>query len=65
MSVIIDGMDQAKTNLPHFTTVRKCGHGLWRLRYDVRVNLYSFVPHVHIQFDVESICVSSYVSECL
>jgi len=37
MSVIIDGMDQAKTNLPHFTTVRKCGHGLWRLRYDVRV----------------------------
>jgi len=37
ISVIIDGMDQAKTNLPHFTTVRKCGHGLWRLRYDVRV----------------------------
>ena len=32
MSVIIDGMDQAKTNLPHLTRERKCGHGLWRLR---------------------------------
>ena len=34
MSVIIDGMDQAKTNIPHFTRERKCGQGLWRLRYD-------------------------------
>lgn len=32
MSVIIDGMDQAKTNLPHFLRERKCGHGLWKMR---------------------------------
>ena len=34
MSVIIDGMDQAKTNIPHFTRERKCRQGLWRLRND-------------------------------
>ena len=34
MSIIIDGMDQSKTNLPHFTRERKSGVSLWRLRYN-------------------------------
>ena len=32
LSVIIDGMDQNKTNLPHFTRERKSSSTLWRLR---------------------------------
>lgn len=32
LSIIIDGMDQSKTNLPHLIRERKSGSNLWRLR---------------------------------
>ena len=32
MSIIIDGMDQSKTNLPHLARERKSGSALWKLR---------------------------------
>ena len=32
MSIIIDGMDQSKTNLPHLVRQRKSGCNLWKLR---------------------------------
>ena len=47
MSVIIDGMDQAKTNLPHFSRERKCGHGLWKMRY---VNVTIFFVASNLKF---------------
>ena len=40
MSIIIDGMDQSKTNLPHFVRERKCRAGLWRLRYTLLYKHY-------------------------
>ena len=33
LSIIIDGMDQSKTNLPHILHERKSGSNLWRLRF--------------------------------
>ena len=41
LSLIIDGMDQSKTNLPHFTRERKSASSLWRLRLVNRFNLYN------------------------
>ena len=35
MTVIIDGMDQAKTNLPYSRIISKSTSGLWRLRTHV------------------------------
>ena len=35
LSIIIDGMDQNKTNLPHILRERKSGSNLWRLRFVV------------------------------
>ena len=32
MTMIVDGMDQAKTNLPNTTTISKSTSSLWRLR---------------------------------
>ena len=32
MTIIIDGMDQAKTNLPNTKVIAKSTSGLWRLR---------------------------------
>ena len=32
ISIIVDGMDQSKTNLPHLIRERKSGSNLWRLR---------------------------------
>ena len=35
MTVIIDGMDQAKTNIPNTRVIAKSTSGLWRLRTHV------------------------------
>ena len=41
ISIIIDGMDQSKTNLPHFARERKSGASLWHLRYVMRMQMYN------------------------
>ena len=32
MTIIVDGMDQQKTNFPNTTTISKSASNLWRLR---------------------------------
>jgi hypothetical protein len=41
MSIIIDGMDQAKTTLPHFVHASKFTSTMWRLR----VHLVGVIVH--------------------
>ena len=41
MSLIVDGMDQNKTNLPHFVRLSKSAAGLWVLR----THITGFIQH--------------------
>ena len=38
LSMIVDGMDQAKTNLPHFVEMSKTVGSMWRLKVHVTGN---------------------------
>ena len=50
-TVIIDGMDQAKTNLPHTRKLSKSTSGLWRLRTHVTGSLFhTQSPHGKLAF---------------
>lgn len=49
--MIIDGMDQAKTNLPNTKHVAKSTSGLWRLRTHVTgVIVHTRAPHGKLAF---------------
>ena len=39
LTIIIDGMDQSKTNVPQLTTTTKSSQNLWRLRTHLTGNL--------------------------
>ena len=51
LTLIIDGMDQAKTNLPNTKLIAKSTSGLWRLRTHVTgVLLHTRAPYGKIAF---------------
>lgn len=58
LSVIIDGMDQSKTNLPHLTRERKCGCNLWRLR--LVMYFFSGACWSLFYFNIQNPCHGSY-----
>lgn len=50
-TIIIDGMDQAKTNLPHLIRESKSSSGLWNLRTHVTGSLFhTKSPHGKLAF---------------
>ena len=51
MTIIIDGMDQSKTNLPNTTTIAKSTSSLWRLRTHITgVIIHTQSPYGKLQF---------------
>ena len=51
MTVMTDGMDQAKTNLPNTKVIAKSTSGLWRLRTHVTGSLlHTLSPHGKLPF---------------
>ena len=46
ISLIIDGMDQAKTNLPHFVELSKTAGAMWKLKVHVTGNILTNSGHL-------------------